>query len=322
MKYVRNFSSFKKNKKETINEEFIGGLLKNLFNKAKQSISMSYSKQFGTASKADKIIADYQAQAIEAQKSKLVPLKALAEYIKNVKAGGEPDEKEAKKLESDYKNQEVLYTKQLEKMKEIFNAKLEDVVEEEDNKKIKNYIKIKKLEMEEQLLLNELKLIQQDVGMTDQQIKDDPIFKVIMENLTKRTQENEKQQNSEKEILDSKESTEEGSENKFDFEKAKNDRDYKGPLTDSKFSVGEEITYYSTKAAKKSADYKGTTAFVYARKEGDEDNQLTIALKENDEANTFTISKSRVITTKKIEDEKAKKSEESDKKESEETTTT
>jgi hypothetical protein len=208
MKYVRNFSSFKKNKKETINEEFIGGLLKNLFNKAKQSISMSYSKQFGTASKADKIIADYQAQAIEAQKSKLVPLKALAEYIKNVKAGGEPDEKEAKKLESDYKNQEVLYTKQLEKMKEIFNAKLEDVVEEEDNKKIKNYIKIKKLEMEEQLLLNELKLIQQDVGMTDQQIKDDPIFKVIMENLTKRTQENEKQQNSEKEILDSKESTE------------------------------------------------------------------------------------------------------------------
>ena len=187
-----------------------------------------------------------------------------------------------------------------------------DIIEDEENKKIKNYIKIKKLEMEEQLLTKELELIQKEVGMTDEQIKDDEMFKGLMDNLMKRSESNTKSQQQEKEILDS--DSGEGYKNEFNFEEAKNNKDYQGPLKDEKFGVGDEIKIYVRQSdneeiptlEKEGDDYKGTTAYVYAREEGDKENELRVGYKQNDEGNTFTIDKGRVITTKKLEEEKSK----------------
>ena len=53
MKYVKSFESFKY---EPVNEEFIGGLFKNLKNK----LSLGFSKQFGSAKKADAVIDAYK----------------------------------------------------------------------------------------------------------------------------------------------------------------------------------------------------------------------------------------------------------------------
>jgi hypothetical protein len=324
MKWIKTFESHR-NQKEVVNEEFIGKLFGNLMKKAKQNISMAYSKNFGTAKKADAIINEYEMKAIEAQKEKLAPLKALAEYKKSVKAGGEVDKEEETKLQKNYEKQEELYKQRLEKLKELYNAKLDDVVEDEENKKIKNYIKIKKLEMEEQLLLNEIKLIQQEVGMTDDQIKDDPVFKNIMANLQKRAEDNTKSQEAEKKILD-EESSEGGNQSSFDFEEAKKNQDYEGPLKNEKFGVGDEIKIYVRKSDNKDIstlekdgdEYKGTTAFVFARQENDEESKLRVGYNKDDKENTFTIDKGRVITTKKLEDEKSEeKPEEETKQESE-----
>lgn len=309
MKWIKTFNS---HRSEKVNEEFVGKLLGKLMNKAKQNISMAYSKNFGNASQADKIINEYQQKVEEAQNQKFVSLKALAEYKKQVKAGGEVDKDKEKELETNYLKQDEVYKKKLEKLKQIYDAKLQDVVEDEENKKIKNYIKIKKLEMEEQLLTKELELIQKEVGMTDEQIKDDEMFKGLMDNLMKRSESNTKSQQQEKEILDS--DSGEGYKNEFNFEEAKNNKDYQGPLKDEKFGVGDEIKIYVRQSdneeiptlEKEGDDYKGTTAYVYAREEGDKENELRVGYKQNDEGNTFTIDKGRVITTKKLEEEKSK----------------
>ena len=65
-------------------------------------------------------------------------------------------------------------------------------------------------------------------------------------------------------------------------------------------------------------EYKGTTAFVFAREEGDDENKLRVGYNKDDKENTFPIDKGRVITTKKLEDEKSEeKPEEETKQESE-----
>lgn len=309
MKWIKTFESHRSGK---VNEEFVGKLLGKLMNKAKQNISMAYSKNFGNASQADKIINEYQQKVEEAQNQKFVSLKALAEYKKQVKAGGEVDKDKEKELETNYLKQDEVYKKKLEKLKQIYDAKLQDVVEDEENKKIKNYIKIKKLEMEEQLLTKELELIQKEVGMTDEQIKDDEMFKGLMDNLMKRSESNTKSQQQEKEILDS--DSGEGDKNEFNFEEAKNNKEYQGPLKDEKFGVGDEIKIYVRQSdneetptlEKEGDDYKGTTAYVYAREEEDKENELRVGYKQNDKKNTFPIDKGRVITTKKLEEEKSK----------------
>ena len=88
MKYVKSFESFQEVKSDSVNEEFIKGLFKNLKNK----ISLSFSKDFGNAKKADEAIESYKKEIIAAQAKKKAALKAYGQYIKNVKAGGEKDE--------------------------------------------------------------------------------------------------------------------------------------------------------------------------------------------------------------------------------------
>ena len=86
MKYVRTFESHR-SQKNTVNEEFVGKLFQGLKNK----LSLGFSKMFGNAKKADKLMEEYKGEVLQDQTKKRESLKAFGEYFKSVKDGGEKD---------------------------------------------------------------------------------------------------------------------------------------------------------------------------------------------------------------------------------------
>lgn len=327
MRYIKTFESYKSSRKEdSINEEFIGKLLGGLLGGLKKKLSLGFSKMFGNSGKADKVIEDYKKERLAIENEKTAALRVLAEFIKEQKSGAQKDDAKKKELEDTLKKQQDLYAKKLDLAKQKFDLKLKDVIEGEKNEKIKNYINLKKIELEQEFLSNELNMIQGELGLTDDMIKDSKIFQDYYNSLNNKVKQSEEAKQEQVDALNQKDNKE-----GFNFEEAKKNKDYK--WVDSKFSkgeykfgIGEEIKIFISKsdnkdistAEKEGDEYKGTTAFVFARKESDSDDVLRVAYDSGAKPeNTFAVSKGKVITTKKEEEEKEKKKEEESKKEEE-----
>lgn len=324
MRYIKTFESFRNGDK--VNEEFIGKMLGNLLGGLKKKMSMEFSKMFGSSKKADKVIEDYKNERLKIENEKTTALRALAEFLKGQKEGAQKDDEKKKQLEDDLKKQQDLYAKKVDLVKQKFDIRLKEVIEEEKNEKIKNYINLKKIELEQEFISNELNIIQGELGLTEDVIKNSPEFKNYFDSLNNKAKESEEAKKEQVDALSQK-----GESGGFNFEEAKKNKDYK--WVDSKynkgeykFGVGEEIKVFVTESGnneistfkKEGDEYKGTTAYVFARNEGDSDGDLRIAYKSDaKQENTFTISKGKVITTKKEEEEKEKNKQEQEKKEGE-----
>jgi hypothetical protein len=329
MKYIRTFESFKGTEK--MNEEFLG--LGKLFKNLKNKLSLGFSKMFGTAKAADKVMEDYKKERLAIENEKTAAVKALAEYLKGQSSGAQKDDAKKKELENNLTKQNNLYAQKVELVKKKFDIKIKDATADEKNEKIKNYVDLKKIEMELEFISNELKVVQEDLGLTDEIIKGSPVFKTYMDNLGKKaTDGNAAKQ---KEVAALKGDAEGGDKKEdpgaFDIEEAKKNKDYaakdsqfaKGTY---KFALGEEIKIFLRETSqdvdsfkKLGNEYKGTTAYVFARRKEDTPDKLRIGYKpDTKEKDTITFPKSKIVTTKKIEDEKAKAKESQEKKEGQE----
>jgi hypothetical protein len=325
MRYIKKFESFRLNRDEKIvNEEFIGKMLGGLLGGLKKKLSLGFSKMFGSAKKADKVIEEYKVERTKIEEQKVAAFRALAEFLKSQGEGAQKDDTKKKELENNLKKQQDLYTKSLDLTKQKFDIKLKEVTDEEKNDKIKNYINLKKIEMEQEFLAKELQIVQGDLGLTDDIIKNSPAFKEYYDSLNNKAKESEEAKKAQVAALSAK--GEEGGS--FNFEEAIKNKDYKWEDSkfakgEYKFEVGEEIKIFISEsdnkeistAKKDGSEYKGTTAYVFARKEEDDKDSLRIAYKKDAKpGNTFTISKGKVVTTKKEEDEKQKSSQKEEEK--------
>jgi hypothetical protein len=262
MKYVNSFDSFKKIKNEPINEEFIMGLFKNLKNK----LSLGFSKQFGSAKEADAAIEAYKKEVTTAQEKKKAALKAYGQYIKSVKSGGEKDQNQIKTLTKNIELADKNYDQQIELIKQKFDIKFKEIIEDEENPKIQNYINLKKIEMQQELLNSETNSLLSDAGLKEEDVKDDPVFQKLLKEIQDKAKNAQKLADEQAKELSSKEEKETG----FDIEQAKKmaDKDEvyiwkESPLLKHTFEKGEKIKYFSkTNYLANKAGYTGTDAEV------------------------------------------------------------
>jgi len=262
MKYVKSFESFKDKKSKPVNEEFIGGLFKNLKNK----ISLAFSKDFGNAKKADTAIEEYKKEIIAAQAKKKAALKAYGEYFKSVKDGGEKDDNQIKTLMKNIETADKNYDQQIELIKKKFDIKFNDITSDEKNPKIQNYINLKKIEMQQELLNSETNSLLSDAGLKEEDVKDDPNFQKMLKEIQDKATGAQKLADQQKKELESKEEKETG----FDMGAAKKaaDKDEvyiwkESPLMAHTFEKGEKVKYFSkTNYVANKAGYTGTDATV------------------------------------------------------------
>lgn len=242
MKYIRTYESFKSSNTEKLNEEFIGNLFKGLKNK----LSLGFSKMFGSASKVEKVIEDYKKEIILKQEQKKLALTALGVYFKTVKDGGEKDAEKIKELKNNITVADKNYQEQVKLIKQKFDLKFNEITKEEKNDKIKNFITLKKIEMQQDLLQSEMTaILGEDLKPED---IDDPEFKEILQVIQKKTEDSVKSADEQKKALESKEETALG----FDLEKAKQmadkDETYlweESPLKEYTFKKDDNIKFFS-----------------------------------------------------------------------------
>ena len=318
MKYIRTYESFKSSNHDKLNE----GILGKLFGKLKNKLSIGLNKQCGSAKKVDKLIEEYKAEIMKAEIEKNGILKAYAGYLKSVKDGGEKDESKEKEIQSTYNKAESNCVKQLEIIKQKFDIRFNELMEDEENKKIINFVTLKKLEMQQELLKNELSVALTDTGLEEGDIKDDPFFKKLTGSINKKMEGNVKTQKEQTDGLNKEGTDGEGDEESegstFDFEKAKSDpKNYEWKdskfTKDYKFEQGEELKYLKSDGFEKEGggDYKGSTAFVMPNDKQNDNKgkpvkggEIRITTAKDDDTNKgFVIAKTKVISTKKSDEE-------------------
>ena len=352
MKHIKTFESFKQSRKEELLNE---GILGNLFGKIKNKLSLGFSKMFGSAKDVDKLMEEYKKEIMNAGAEKRKVLKEYYGLVKQLEDESEAGNKDPEQLKNEkkdnyeeaqanYKKAEANYNKQLDIIKQKFDIKFKAIVKKEENDAIKDFILLKKLEMQQELLKDELSSTLTDVGLEEKDIENDPFFKKIKDEIGKKMENNAKRQQQQKEAIEKGGKKEEGGEGEekptFDFEAAKgaqkdDKNDYEwDAYKNSKLEAGEELKYLKGSGFKDEGDdYKGTTAWVMpndAQKDNDgnpvKGGEVRVTTDKDDKENKgFVISKGKIVSTKKDEEAKAKADEEKSKEEEnkkEETTET
>ncbi len=269
------------------NEEFIGGLIKGLGDK----ISVNFSKMFGSASKADKLMDQYKKEISSAHASKLATLKAYGEYIKI-------DQKDEDKENQLFKNIDAAsqkFDEQIKLIKQKFDIKFSDIVDNEKNKKIQNYINLKKIEMQQELLSQEVKLMLTDSGMDEKDIQD-PRAKELLKEINDKLKTSKRMKENQRIVLETEEQKELG----FDIKKAK-ELSVQGktylwngsPFSKYKFKDGDRIEFFST-------SNKSETSAIIISDLGDKIRVKT------ENGNKVEINKKSVISSDNYEKENQK----------------
>lgn len=237
MKHIKNFNKYR----QSVNEEFIGGLLNGLKNK----ISLKFSKMFGSASKADKLIEEYKKELSIAHTTKLAALSAYGEYIKV----DQKDKNKEKQLLKNINDASKKFDEQIELIKKKFDIKFNEVIENEKNKKIQNYINLKKIEMQQEFLAKEVKSMLTDLDLDQKDIENNPRAKELIKSINDKTKNAKKIQEDQKKALELEEQKEDG----FDMEKAKRmaeeGKTYlweASPMRKYTFEKSDRIKFFST----------------------------------------------------------------------------
>jgi hypothetical protein len=297
--YVRNFNEFK-----SINE----GLFGNLFKSLKSKVAMSISKNLGgSAKKVDSLLDRYEQDLKQLMKDKNDKLKAVVELENSNKEVGGLDN-EIKKAMDANKKSDINFEKQKGLKKEKFDIEFNKIVKAEKNDDIKDYIKIKKIELAEQLLEFEMNFINNEMGISEDEIQGSEMLKKL---ISGKKEEMEKYKNMAKEIEDSfgKSSNKEDDSDKFDIEEARGNEDYAyDKYLKHEFKTDEEITFWSVKNAKDADDYKGTPAFI-SEETATEEDMINIY---KEKGKNIKIKRSKIMSRKADEEEKPKEDESKD----------
>jgi hypothetical protein len=294
MKYIKNFSI---HREEKINEEFIGGLLKGLKNR----LSLGFSKMFGKAKEADSKMKEYRTEIDKINKTRLDVLKEYSKYIKENK--GNVDKDEIKRLNNEYNKIDKNYKEQLEILKQKFDLQFNNIIKDEKNEKIKNYITLKKLEMQQEILVNELNIILKETGLSEKELKENPQLASIVNSTKEKLKKSSEMAKKETEILRSEAPKEDKNKEKFEItdekeiEMLKSENGWEqSPFVkgDVELKVGDEITYY--KRGKKEKNYTSTdTAANTISKVGN----VFVFIPSNDpDKEDLKIRKSKIVSKK------------------------
>lgn len=269
------------------NEEFIGGLVKGLRDK----ISVNFSKMFGSASKADKLIDEYKKEISSIHATKLAALKAYGEYLKI-------DQKDKDKEDQLFKNINVAsqkFDEQIKLIKQKFDIKFSDIIDNEKNKKIQNYINLKKIEMQQELLSQEVKLMLTNSEVDEKDIQD-PRAKELLKEINDKIKSSKKMRDDQKRILETEEQKELGFDIKKAEELAEQGKTYLwngSPFPNYKFKDGDRIKFFST-------SNKSETSAVTISDLGDKIRVKT------ENGNKIEINKKSVISSDNYERENQK----------------
>jgi hypothetical protein len=259
-KYIYNIEEF-----NSINEEFLGKIAKNVWNTIKNSASKAYSKSFGSYSKIEKLFQEFE-EKIMANFTEINTFrKRYIEALKQQLAGNtEINAATVKNI----RNQIAQAEKKLENIKNNLYKQLDikatNIIKDEKNPKVKELITLKKLEMEQRLEMMQYEAVKD--GLDEEFIK---AFPKTEEELGLPTQEElaDISDNIERVTL-ALEGKGEDSEDSFNMEEAKKNPKYlweKSPLLKSKDKLkeGEEILFFSKSDYETEKDkYTGTIAYI------------------------------------------------------------
>jgi hypothetical protein len=266
MKWIKNYDKHTADRR--INEEFIG----KLFGKLKDKLSLGFSKMFGTAKEVEEMFKKYESEILKRQEVQNKTLSDYAEYIAQVKMSGEKDENKIKELTTKIETARGKFQEEVKLLKQKFDIEFKSITDKEENPKIKNYITLKKIELQLSLLNKETESLLGEGKLTEEDIDNDPILKSIKEKSEKLSKDAEET----KKFLESEEK-----QTGFNLDRAKELTDQnqtyiweESPYTKDtyKFEKGDEILYFSVSNYKDSQDkkgYTGTKATVLEEVEGD-----------------------------------------------------
>ena len=288
MKYIKTREEFKKT-----NEEFIFKAVKDFFAK-------EFSKMFGSSKKIDDLIIKYKNDIIEELNKKGDILAQWRDYLKNVQNGGDKDDERLKEIKTAIKQAEKNYNKSLELLKKKYDIQIDNIIKDEKNDKVNNYIQLKKIDLQRELLQIETKFLTGDADSSE--IKDKEYQNMIKSIIDKSKVLKDKAETEKNELK----TTEEKALG-FDIEEAKRDQKYiwsESPYLKKEFKKGDEIKYFSfTNKAE-------TEAVVSEDSESDNERMKV----ETTKGKPFEIHKGKVISIKGEEkaEEKADDTEEAD----------
>lgn len=172
MRYLKSQRQFK----SQVNE----GIFSKLFKKFKSKLDIKLSKSLGgTAKQIDKLFDQYKIDFEKIMLDKNDKLKAVIELGLALESGEDVKE-ELDKAKKANQESDKIYDKKKKLLKDKFDVKFEDIIGKEDNEDIKTYIKLKKIEMQEELLDKELNYINNDMGIDSDKINSSDMLKNLI----------------------------------------------------------------------------------------------------------------------------------------------
>lgn len=227
--YIRSYENYKKHSK--INEEFLGKMFKKLGKKIKSKVAVGLSKKLGSAKDVEKIMDEYKSELKGLSEEKKQKLKAIAELEKSKAEGGDVSDKIDKAVKA-YKKAEEIYEKQKDNLKEKFDLKFNEIVKEEDNPVIKNYIKLKKIDMVSEMLQQEMNDLNEEMGIDKETFESSDILQNIIKSSNEELQK----------VNDMRKNVEEETKKQMENE-GKGEDEGEGNEDDGSFEPGREVRY-------------------------------------------------------------------------------
>ena len=229
MKYIKTFESHRNfRKKDKINEELlsIGKLFKNLKNK----LSLGFSKMFGTASKVDELIEEYRKEVMGFYTKKNELYKQIVDMkIASRERGINNNEKMKQAIDN-----LTQISKNVEQQKDVakkkFDLKVKDATKDEKNPAITNYINLKKLEMQSDILAEQSEILSK---LSEEDLQSE-FFKSLNEQLQSQARKVQEGQAKESEAIKNSENVSSEEENN----KAEDDNN-----EEATYKQGDQITY-------------------------------------------------------------------------------
>lgn len=228
MKFIKTFESHRNlRKKDKINEELLG--IGKLFKNLKNKLSLGFSKMFGTASKVDELIEEYRKEVMGFYTKKNELYKQIVDMkIASRERGINNNEKIKQAI-----NNLTQVSKNVEQQKDIakkkFDLKVKDVTKDEKNPAITNYINLKKLEMESDILSEQSEILSK---LSEDDLKSE-FFKSLNDQLQNQAKKVQEAQTKESEIIKNSENVSSEEENN----KAEDDNE------ETTYEQGDQVTY-------------------------------------------------------------------------------
>lgn len=304
-----------KTQEEFIKEEFILNALKKAFGHIKSKVALEWSKKIGSAKKIDDLMVKYQTEIMKQRQPKLEALRAIGELEKQISNGGAGDDASMKKLVLNLQNVTKKVDQLVENTKKKYDEQIDNIIKDEKNDKVQEYIKLKKYDIAEFVIKSELDIMTSQLGLTDDDINKSPTLKKIMEERSKALLniEDEKRKVEDGFNNTNNDNSEDGSE--FNTEEASKNKYYewdsKFKRGEYKFKTGEEIKHWSIKEADL------VTAYVVDPKETDnvikpKNDEIMVNRTEDEVKGSYIIKKGKIASTKLDDEEKIKNSENKD----------